>query len=444
MLKEDFLESYFQYKIDEASIYAAIPADEERPYDGYYKARDILKEILGDKVLSDETDLDVLSIKGVLNYQLGVNFFETEETGQSKAYFVKALEYFSKLPANRAAGFFNQIQYIFNNLGLINLNSGEQHRGLGYLLKAEKLYEKSIEILQSLQYTVCNNMELYSIKLRDFASTAEEREEDPKKYAMINRHPTLRPVFKFYYEGGIDVELTEKTYTLTCFYLAQAYTKEKDSKDKAASYCGITLKRQVDCGDYESKDWANNSMGLAEYYKQEQQYSQAIYILFTALEVLPANRHLRTKASLRIMLGNVLNDQLDYNCRLIRSDAISSASEKERNQLVSHMNTQALKFEGVKIHFPQTKLYSTYEEVKILFKMAMTEYKKAMEVYPLDGYVTEHCNIVKEVSRLYKTLSSLETDPDRRAAMETKRKDLVDPIYKSLNPKVYIGLWRVE
>ena len=39
--------------------------------------------------------------------------------------------------------------------------------------------------------------------------------------------------FQFLYEGGIDYEQIEDTYTLTLFYLAQAYTKV-GLKDKAA------------------------------------------------------------------------------------------------------------------------------------------------------------------------------------------------------------------
>jgi hypothetical protein len=35
----------------------------------------------------------------------------------------------------------------------------------------------------------------------------------------------------------------EDSYTLTLFYLAQAYTKI-GLKDKAAEYCGMTLQRQ--------------------------------------------------------------------------------------------------------------------------------------------------------------------------------------------------------
>lgn len=442
MLKEDFLESYFQYKIDEAATYSALPAPEETPYENFYKAREILKAILEDQMLQDEQNFDVVSLKGVLHYQLGLNSFETEENSACRDHLKKSLDFFSRLPVEYGANFFNQIQAIYNMLGLMALNSQEVEVGLAYLLKSEKLYEKSVELINHSGATCCNNMDNFYLKLRNYSSTPEMRKQDPRKYAMVIRHPNLKPIFKFYYEGGLDIEQAEKTYTLTCFYLAQSFAKHKDSKEKSAYYCGITLKRQVDCGDYEPKEWANNSMGLSEYYNQERMFSQALYILFTGLEILPPNRSLRTRASLRIMIGNILNSQLSYNVNLIRSGTLTDAPEKEVQQLEHYINKQQLKFDGVNIEFPTTKIYQTYDEVKTLFKMIMTEYRKALEVYPLDGYVTEHCNVIKEMSRAYKTLSSLETDLDRRVAMEFKRKELIEGIYKVLNPKVYIGLWR--
>lgn len=444
MLKEDFLESYFQYKMDEAAIYAAIPGEEDRPFDNLYKARKILQEILEDEMLKDSSNQDVVALQAVINYQLAHNHADSEENGQAKILFKKALELFGKLSPDRAICFFNQIQGIFNMLGLMYLNAEEQETGMAFLLKAEKIYEKSVDIVKKLGVTTCNNMDHYSLKIRDYSSTEEERQKDPKKYAMVKIYPDLKPIFRFYFEGGIDIEVSEKQFTLTCFYLAQAWAKEKGGAEKAAYYCGITLKRQVDTGDYEAKDWANNSMGLSDYFRQERMYSQALYILFTAINVLPADRHKRTKASLRIMVGNILNDQMMYNITLLKADRIKDSSEKELGELVTYINRQRLKFEGVVVNFPVSKIYTSYDELKTLFKMAMTEYRAALQVYPLDGYVSEHVNVVKEMSRTYKNLSQMEEDIDRKVAMELKRKDLLEPIYKSINPKIYVGLWRVK
>ncbi len=48
--------------------------------------------------------------------------------------------------------------------------------------------------------------------------------------------------FQQYYLGGDNFEKTESLFTLTLFYMAQAYTK-LDNKGLAAQYCGDTMKR---------------------------------------------------------------------------------------------------------------------------------------------------------------------------------------------------------
>ena len=442
MLKEDLLENLFQYKIDEAAAISVIPAPEERPYDNFYKAKEILKGILSDEALKDETNMDVVAMKAVLNFQLGQNLFETEETSGAKNYIITAMNYFSKLPVTTMPNFFNHLLVCYNMLGLLCLNTGDQQKGLGYLLKAEKLYEKSVELILKNKETCSNSMDTYSLKLKLYASSPAARLKDSKRYAFVLKYSQLKPVFRFYYQGGLDAEALDKAFTLTTFYLAQAHGTVNKDKDLSAYYCGITLKRQVDCGEYEPKDWANNSMGLAEYYNQEQMFSQALYIIFTALEMLPADRHKKTKTSLRVMIGNILKSQLEYNVQLIKSGRLDNCDPAQMGELLTYINRQKLKFDGIHINFPETVIYKTYDEVKTLFKMAMTEYKKGVEVYVLDGFVTEHVNICRQMSGLYKVLSVLEPDAERRAAMELKRKELIDPLFKVINPKVYIGLWR--
>lgn len=43
----------------------------------------------------------------------------------------------------------------------------------------------------------------------------------------------------------------------------------------------------------------------------------------------------------------------------------------------------------------------------------------------------------QDVSKLYKILSSLESDKDRFIAMQERRKELLEPITKEINPKAF-------
>jgi len=51
------------------------------------------------------TTTEVISLKGVLFYLLGLNAFETEENGQASQYFRQAIDEFEKLPYNDVCGF---------------------------------------------------------------------------------------------------------------------------------------------------------------------------------------------------------------------------------------------------------------------------------------------------------------------------------------------------
>jgi hypothetical protein len=66
-----------------------------------------------------------------------------------------------------------------------------------------------------------------------------------------------------------------------------------------------------------------------------------------------------------------------------------------------------LLFPGFQQAFPQVKLATNLEECKSLFRKANTQYKKALEVFPLDGYVTEHIDILFLISKLYHSLAKI-------------------------------------
>ena len=65
------------------------------------------------------------------------------------------------------------------------------------------------------------------------------------------------------------------------------------------------------------------------------------------------------------------------------------------------------------------------EACKSLFRQANTQFKKALEVFVLDGYVTEHIDILFSQSRLYKSLTLLERSPERKSSMLDKRREML-------------------
>lgn len=70
-------------------------------------------------------------------------------------------------------------------------------------------------------------------------------------------------------------------------------------------------------------------MGLADYYTQSRLYSEAMYIIFTALDLLPEQAEEELRASLHIMMGNILKEFLIYNANLIKTSNLETRDPEE-------------------------------------------------------------------------------------------------------------------
>ena len=63
------------------------------------------------------------------------------------------------------------------------------------------------------------------------------------------------------------------------------------------------------------------------------------------------------------------------------------------------------------------------EQAKLLFRLSNTQFKKSLEHFVLDGYVTEHVQMRQDMSKLYRFLAMMEPESERRFAMMERRKE---------------------
>jgi hypothetical protein len=49
-----------------------------------------------------------------------------------------------------------------------------------------------------------------------------------------------------------------------------------------------------------------------------------------------------------------------------------------------------------------------------VFNLAMRKFKEALKFYIFDGFVTEHVNVMMDISMLFKDLTAFEPDPKRK------------------------------
>ena len=81
--------------------------------------------------------------------------------------------------------------------------------------------------------------------------------------------------------------------------------------------------------------------------------------------------------------------------------------------------------------------------VRIVFNHAAPRYRAALSRYVLDGFVTEHCDVVLDVSSLHKCLAFFEDgNPRRYNSIQRRRVTRVESVAKELSFDRYPGLFK--
>ena len=84
-----------------------------------------------------------------------------------------------------------------------------------------------------------------------------------------------------------------------------------------------------------------------------------------------------------------------------------------------------MEFEGIGVAFPQVQIGNGMPICKSLFKKANTQFKRSMQTFILDGYVTEHVNMLLDQNKLYKFLCRVEKNSKRDYKMLGRRMGLL-------------------
>ena len=362
-------------------------------------------------------------LNGILYYYLGLFKSSDEDQFICEEPFTKSLQFLNSLPTIIKMRYLNFYQEIFNNLGIIYYNKGEIKKGLQHFAKAEQIYKVFLNVSN---YNYINNFPEFMNKCSSLNNG--ENNNDDKNI-----------LFSFTIDGGINQKNFEHNYTLTVFYYAQAFTKLGFRK-KAIHYCSLTLKRQIEYNEYDLKDAVNNCINISDFYLENQNFAQTEYILFCALNLLPKDLEQKKKlrASVQAQLGKYYLERLKLALLLKRKN-VKIADEENLRKL---LNTQKFIIKNLDVKFPEIKDVNNIEDAKTIFRLGNTQLKKALKIFIMDGFVTDHIKITQTISHLYKYLIFFETDNGRIFAMEERRINLLEPIYKSINHKVYIMQWQ--
>ena len=103
------------------------------------------------------------------------------------------------------------------------------------------------------------------------------------------------------------------------------------------------------------------------------------------------------------------------------------------------------KFEGVDVSALESSFVvvsTCYTEAVRVFKFAQEQIVVAHGFYQLNGYVTDHIEVVQDASTLYNLLSMFETDLELKCRMHKRRIDMLEELSNSLNTQHYMMLCR--
>ena len=115
------------------------------------------------------------------------------------------------------------------------------------------------------------------------------------------------------------------------------------------------------------------------------------------------------RASLQNLLGKYFLERLQFAANCLKENNLIS----DNDNLYNIVNKKIFTFNTLNIVWPQIKDVVNIDQAKSLFRLANTQFKKALNFYNIKEYIFEHIQICQSISQLYKYLISFEFDTGR-------------------------------
>uniref|UniRef100_A0A2K6EK16 KIF-binding protein n=1 Tax=Propithecus coquereli TaxID=379532 RepID=A0A2K6EK16_PROCO len=280
-------------------------------------------------------------------------------------------------------------------LAVIEFHLGVNHIDTEELSAGEEHLVKCLRLLR--RYRLSHDcVSLYIQAQNNLGILWSEREEIETAQAYLESSEALYNQY---------MKEFEKVYTHNLYYLAQVY-QHMEMFEKAAHYCHSTLKRQLEYNAYHPIEWAINAATLSQFYINKDNIGEL---------------DLDKQSELRALRKKELDEEESIRKKAVQfgtgelCDAISAVEEK-----VSYLRPL------------------DFEEARELFLLGQHYVFEAKEFFQIDGYVTDHIEVVQDHSALFKVLAFFETDMERRCKMHKRRIAMLEPLIVDLNPQYYL------
>ncbi|XP_042264154.1 KIF-binding protein [Thunnus albacares] len=377
---------------------------------------------------------------GAVEYYLGVNHVDTEELSAGQEHLmncIKLLERY-RVSSENVSLFI----HVRNQLGILWAGRDETETAQGFLETAEAIYQRYMKEDGSPP-----------TDMTEYFSTEEKTHQE-------------------------RIKRFELAYTHTMYYLAQVY-KNLGQNERAATYCHSTLQRQLQLNQYSPMEWALNAATLSQYYITKGRYMEGRHCLSAATIISGLAGEVPSEAAaqeseteserreqLRQKRAEIARCWIKYCLNLLQDakklleDNIGELDTDRQEELKRARRLEEEEEEkGRKsaLLFGSEDTFdliaSLEEKVSCLFPLDFTEARavflvgqnyvtQAKEYFQMDGYVTDHIEILQDHSSLFRALAFFEEDLERRCKMHKRRVDMLEPICNDLNAQYYLMIRR--
>mmetsp|Transcript_50467 Transcript_50467/g.64671 ORF Transcript_50467/g.64671 Transcript_50467/m.64671 type:complete len:563 (+) Transcript_50467:706-2394(+) len=242
-------------------------------------------------------------------------------------------------------------------------------------------------------------------------------------------------------------ETVKSLQTHVCFYLAQAYAAMKKPHE-SAHYCQLTLEWQLRSHEtLNTAEWYKNCAGLVDYFVNQDRYRDAEHCLRACDCIIETKMSaaVSAPASRRAMeeIGEKLSEaraDMDRRWGVFHLNVLQDAARDfgdGRVEPEGTVNFSELNLPVCDAILPAQVL--SFDEARAVFKAGLARTLNAQKFYVLDGYVTDHIALCRDVSALYKWLSCFEEDEKRKIAMLGRRAASLTPLIDELGVSAYAG-----
>ncbi|XP_034435032.1 KIF-binding protein [Hippoglossus hippoglossus] len=409
----------------------------EQPVDGQRE------DGVGQRGLSGDSPAGLRAAQlGAVEYYLGVNHVDTEELSAGQEHLMNSLKLLDRCRASsdNVSLFIN----VRNQLGILWAGWDETETAQGFLETAESIY---------LRYM----------------------KEDGSPPTDMTEYFTTEENLLTHQERTKRFELA---YTHTMYYLAQVY-KNLGQNERAATYCHTTLQRQLKLNEFSPIEWALNAASLSQYYIIKGHYMEGRHCLSAATVVAglagevpseAAAQESETESECREQLRqkradiarcwikyclNLLQDAkklLEDNIGELDTDRQeeSKRARQQEEEEEEKGRKNALLFGSEDTFDSIASLEEKvcclcpldFTEARAVFLVGQNYVTQAKDYFVMDGYVTDHVEILQDYSALFRALAFFEEDLERRCKMHKRRVDMLETICNDLNARYYLMIRR--